>query len=68
MRAQKLFYFFRKMLIICINYNLELLYFPITKKKKKKPRSDEYYVLEGEIILIILLGFFVIGKYSNPKL
>ena len=67
MRAQKLFYFFRKMLIICINYNLELLYFPITKKKKK-PRSDEYYVLVGEIILITLLGFFVIGKCSNPKL
>ena len=67
MRAQKLFYFFRKMLIICINYNLELLYFPITKKKKK-PRSYEYYVLVGEIILITLLGFFVIGKCSNPKL
>ena len=30
-RAQRLFYFFEKKLIICIYYNLILLHFPITK-------------------------------------
>ena len=49
-RAQRLFYFFGKKLIICIYYNFGLLHFPITKKLRGVMKN--YFSCK----LIILVG------------